>query len=252
MATEIYKTHDLTFANRPTFAFNDKLPYGSNGFFTACYGDYWRFIKKLFMTEFLSAKQVEQSRGVRHEEITWFLRKVLESAKKKEVLDMRAELMKLTNNFTCWVVMGMKCSDEGDEAERIRELVKESFEVGAKLWFGDLLGPLRILAFWRYGRQAINVTLRYDEILERCLKQHEECKERENEDLMDMLLKVCQDDKAEIKITRTQLKALSLVSHISLCVFFFANLIQHMRVNFWWRIKWNDQSETSNFYSAGS
>jgi hypothetical protein len=144
---------------------------------------------------------------------------VLESAKKKEVLDMRAELMKLTNNFTCRVVMGMKCSDESDEAERIRELVKESLEVGAKLWFGDLLGPLRILAFRRYGRQAINVTLRYDEILERCLKQHEECKERENEDLMDMLLKVCQDDKAEIKITRTQLKALSLVSHISLCVF---------------------------------
>nr|POE60331.1 cytochrome p450 [Quercus suber] len=164
------------------------------------------------MNELLSTRQVEKSHAVRHEEITLFLHKVLESAKKKQVLDMGAELMKLTNNSTCRVIMSMRCSDEDGEAESIRQLVKESIEIGAKVSFGDVLGPLRILAFWLYGRKVIDVSLRYDEILERVLKQHENSGElkRDNEDLMDILLKVYQVDKAEFKINRTHLKAFLL------------------------------------------
>jgi hypothetical protein len=58
----------------------------------------------------------------------------------------------------------------------------------------------------------------YDEILERKLKQHEESGERDenHKDLMDILLKVYQDDKAEVKITRIHIKALLLVSHVFL------------------------------------
>ena len=101
--------------------------------------------------------------------------------------------------------------------------MKESIEVGAKVSFGDVLGPLRILAFWLYGRKVIDVSLRYDEILERVLKQHENSGElkRDDEDLMDILLKVYQDDKAEFKINRTHLRAFLLVSHGCFCVCFF-------------------------------
>lgn len=67
--------------------------------------------------------------------------------------------------------------------------------------------------FWLYGQRAIDVTLKYDEILERFLKQHEEISnERENEDLMDLLLKAYRDDKSEFKINRIHLKAFLLVS----------------------------------------
>jgi hypothetical protein len=90
------------------------------------------------------------------------------------------------------------------------------------------LGPLRILAFWLYGKKAINVTLKYDAILERMLKQHEESPKKENEDLMDILLKVYQDDKAEFKINRTHLKAFLLVSNVCarvcVCGVSFSNL----------------------------
>lgn len=67
---------------------------------------------------------------------------VFECAKKKQVVDMGAELMKLTNNITCMMMMSMRCSDESDEAVRIRELVKEAFEILEKVWIGDMLGPL--------------------------------------------------------------------------------------------------------------
>ena len=114
--------------------------------------------------------------------------------------------------------MSMRCSEEHDEAKRIRQLVKESMEVGEKIFLGDVLGPLRILSFWLYGRKAIDVALKYDAILERVLKQHEESPQKENKDLLDILLKVYQDDKAEFKINRTHLKAFLLVSNVCLCV----------------------------------
>ena len=225
MANEIFKIHDLAFAERPSFPFSDKLPYGSSGFFVAPYGDQWRFIKKLCMTELLSAKQVEKSRVARHEELVRFLLKVLESAKKKQTLDMSVEIMKLTNNSTFRLAMSMRSLDEPHEAERIRKLVKESNEVGAKACLGDMFGPLSKLAFWLYGQRAIDVTLKYDEILERFLKQHEEISnERENEDLMDLLLKAYRDDKSEFKINRIHLKAFLLVSLSLLMCFFFPTL----------------------------
>ncbi|CAL9003874.1 unnamed protein product [Prunus brigantina] len=215
MATEIFKTHDLTFASRPSFAFADELPYGNLGFFATPYGDYWRFMKKLCMTELLSPKQIERSRAIRHAEVAKFLRKTLESATRKEMVDVGAELMRLTNNSICRMAMSTSCSENGEEAEKIRELVKESFELAAKVCFGDVLGPLKRLGFWVYGKQLMDVTMGYDKLLEGMLKQHEERAEREgwdreDKDLMDILLKAYQDDKAEVKISRTHVKAFLL------------------------------------------
>ncbi|TYK10668.1 cytochrome P450 705A5-like protein [Cucumis melo var. makuwa] len=113
--------------------------------------------------------------------------------------------------------MSTRCSgDDDDEAEKIRLLVKETFEMASKVAFGDVFGwPLERLAFWMFGRQAKDVTLRYDEILENILRQHEdrgreEGLDREDRDLMDILLKVYQDHNAEFNITRTNIKAFLL------------------------------------------
>ncbi|KAK6933755.1 Cytochrome P450 [Dillenia turbinata] len=213
-ASEIFKTHDLSFASRPIFAFAGKLPYGNYGFVISPYGEYWKFMKKLCVTELLSPKQVEKSRYIRKEEINKLLKKVCDCAANDLVLDLGGELMKLTNNVTCRVIMRTECSASNDEAERCSELVKESFELAAKLCFGDVLGPLKTLGFWLYGRQAMDVTRRYDEILEKVLQKHEREREaggeREDKDLMDILLDVYHNDEAEFKITRTHIKAFFL------------------------------------------
>ncbi|KAL6125153.1 hypothetical protein ACLB2K_073213 [Fragaria x ananassa] len=184
MAAEIFKTNDLSFASRPSFAFADDLPYKNLGFFATPYGDYWRFMKKLCMTELLSPKQIERSRSIRQEEIAR-------------------------------MAMSTSCSENGEEAEKIRALVKESFELAAKVCFGDVLGPLKRVGFWVYGKQLIDVTMGYDKLLKGMLKQHEERAEREgwdreDKDLMDILLKAYQDDQAEVRITRTHVKAFLL------------------------------------------
>ena len=213
VATEVFKTHDLAFAEHPELGFSDKISYGNSGFFSAPYGDYWRFIKKLSMTELLSTGQLEKSRVIREKELSRFLHNVFESAKRKEVVDLGQELMKLTNNMLCRMALSTSCSEKGDEFERIREMVKESFEIGSKLFFGNVLGPFAILAFWMFGKEVISLHERFDELLERILKEHEDQSgKKETEDLMDILLKVYQDEKAEIKMTRINIKAVLIVS----------------------------------------
>ncbi|KAA8520262.1 hypothetical protein F0562_014518 [Nyssa sinensis] len=195
IATEIFKTLDLAFASRPQFAFSDKLPYGSSGFVTAPYGDYWRFMKNLCVTELLGTRQLERSRSSAAKNCIVFCRNCLSGQVKR------------------------RCSNNDDEAEKCRELVKESLKIATKFFFGDVFGPLKWLGFWVYGKQAVEVTRRYDDLLERILKEHEE--ERKSGDLMDILLEVYQDENAEdlfIASTETSAQAMQwtiaeLVNH---------------------------------------
>ncbi|KAM1443292.1 hypothetical protein ACFX2I_039583 [Malus domestica] len=215
VATDVFKTQDLSFADRPAFAFADELPYGNSGFFGAVYGDYWKFMKKLCMTELFAPRQLERSRNTRQVEIGKLCEKLIESARKEEVVDLGSELMKLTNNSTCKMVMSTSCSENGDEAARIRKMMMRTIRLATKVSYGDVLGPLKRLGFWLYGKQLADVSWEFDELFEKMLKEHEkkgerEGWEREDLDLIDLLLKVYQDDKAELKLTRTQIKAFLL------------------------------------------
>jgi len=129
--------------------------------------------------------------------------------------------MVVSNTF-CYVFV-TSCSEKYEDAEKIRELVKESFELAAKLCFGDVLGPLKQLSFWVYGKKALDVSTRYDELLEKVLKEHEHRRssrqsggdEERERDLMDILLDLHHDAHAEFKITRTHIKAFFLVTLFS-------------------------------------
>ncbi|XVF23306.1 hypothetical protein REPUB_Repub13aG0025800 [Reevesia pubescens] len=211
MAEEILKNQDVNFASRPISPLDDSLIFGKTGFITAPYGDYWRFMKKLSVTELLGARQIERSRSVRHQEIATFLRKMIQSAKKTEVVDVGAELMKLTNNIICRVVASTSCSEEDDEAKKIRELLKMSTELAAKMSLANSLGPLKKLGFWLYAKKSKEVTARYDELMEKLLRKHEVKAQNngsdDNKDLMDIILKVYHDDTAELRISREQMKS---------------------------------------------
>ena len=59
-----------------------------------------------------------------------------------------------------------------------------------------------------FGKQAIREQLRIDELLEGMLKEHEDqIGKKDTQDFMDILLKVYQEGKAEVKMTRNNIKA---------------------------------------------
>jgi cytochrome P450 len=227
MANEIFKTHDLNFAYKPKSPFEDSILFGTSSFCHAPYGDYWRFMKKLCLTELLGARQLERSRGVRREELVRFLRKAFEKAKKKEVVDLSKEIMTLTNNITYRMVMSARCSGQDNDVEKCVGLVRESFQLVAKMTLANLLGPLRKVGVFFFGEQLLDVPRRFDELLERIMEEHEERARRdggeiENKDLMDIVLEAHHDKDAEVKISRTQMKSFFLVPYnFPLCLSIF-------------------------------
>lgn len=220
VAAEIYKTHDLTFASRPPFVVDDeKLPYVGSSFMNAPYGEYWKFIKKLCMTKLFGLPALNSSRGIRREELHFFLKKMIDSASSKTPIDLGLELVKLTNNTVCQMVMSTRCSDKDDKADKCRMLVQETLDLAVKMSIGDVLSSFKWLGFWVYGKQAKDVFRRFDELIEDILKEHEDVirggKSRgetdDRKDLMDILLDIYFDNQAEFKLDRIQIKAFFLV-----------------------------------------
>uniref|UniRef100_A0A6N2M659 Cytochrome P450 n=2 Tax=Salix TaxID=40685 RepID=A0A6N2M659_SALVM len=193
----------------------------STSFFNAPYGDYWKFMKKICMTELLGSSQMKKLKNVRHEEAVRFLSKMLEKGEKNDVADLSAEVLTLANNATCRMIMSARCSGKDNQADQCRELVSESFDLAGKLAICTLFGPLKRVGVWYLRKKIADVPKKYDELFESILVDHEENAKRgdthmENKDLMDILLEVYHDKNAEMRITRKQMKT-----------FFLGELVNH-------------------------
>ncbi|XP_010479513.1 PREDICTED: cytochrome P450 705A20-like [Camelina sativa] len=212
MAYEIFRTHDLNFVTRDrTVPIMEKsILFGSFGFVSAPYGDYWRFMKKLLVTKLLGSHSLEQTRLIRGKELKTFCAMLFDKAAKNETVDVGIEMMKLTNNSICRMMMGRRCSEENGEAEQVRGLVTKSLSLVKKFLIASTVGrALKKLGISLFEKEIMEVSQRYDELLEKIIKEHEENpNKKEDRDMMDVLLEVCADDNAEFKITRNQIKAL--------------------------------------------
>ncbi|KAJ4890769.1 hypothetical protein Rs2_30517 [Raphanus sativus] len=211
MAYEIFTTHDLNISSRNAPAIDESLVFGSSGFIVSPYGDYVKFIKKLLATKLLRPRAIEKSRGVRAEELKQFYLKLHDKALKKESIEIGNETMKFTNNMICGMSMGRSCSEENGETETVRGLINKSFALSRKILFVNVLRrPLEKLGLLSlFKKDILDVSNRFDELLERILLEHEEKPEEEQDmDMMDLLLEASRDENAEYKITRNQIKAL--------------------------------------------
>ncbi|TKY62570.1 3,9-dihydroxypterocarpan 6A-monooxygenase [Spatholobus suberectus] len=214
VAKQVMKTHDLNFCYRPQFGSSDYFLYKGSYFITAPYGPYWRFMKKLCVTQLLSSSQLGRFMHIREQEIKKLLKSLVVCSAEGRATDLSFELTALTNNILCRMAMSTSCLDKVNDAEEILGLVRELLHVGAKLSMGEVLGPLGKLDLFGYGKKLVKIVDKFDQVLERILEEHEE---RNTEasggvtgDMMDILLQVYKDPNAEVRLTRNDIKAFFL------------------------------------------
>ncbi|XP_006577682.1 beta-amyrin 24-hydroxylase [Glycine max] len=121
-------------------------------------GPYWRFIKKLCMTQLLSSSQVAHFVHVREQEINSLLKNVMVCSNEGRVMDLSFELTALTNNILCRMAMSTSCLDRVDDAAEVLGLVREF--LGKFDYFG-------------YGKKLVRIVDKFDKVLERILEEHE-------------------------------------------------------------------------------
>ncbi|PAN23155.1 hypothetical protein PAHAL_4G071900 [Panicum hallii] len=208
-AREVMKTHDTAFASRPLSATVRVLTSGGRDIIFAPYGEHWRQLRKIAITELLSARRVLSFRAIREEEVGAMLRACAAAAAAAAPIEMRARLSALVADATVRAVMGDRCRDRD---VFLRELDR-SIELSAGFNPADLWPSSRLVG-WLSGavRRAEECRDTVYGILDGIIKEHLEVIDRgggagEAEDLLDVLLKIQKDGILQIPLDMDVLKA---------------------------------------------
>ncbi|KAF3442610.1 hypothetical protein FNV43_RR16526 [Rhamnella rubrinervis] len=219
IAKVFLKTNETSFSNRPQRAAVDCLAYGSLDFIFAPYGPYWKFMKRLCMSELLGSRTLDQLLPVRREELQRFLEFLLNKAGAGEEVDVGEQLLRLTNNVISRMCMSRKCCEDESEADRVRRLVKETTELIGQFNLSDCIGFCKNMDLQGFGKRIKEVRENFDTMVERIMEEHEEARKKDDKnggdddgvkDLLDILLDIAEDESSEIRLTRQNIKTFIL------------------------------------------
>ncbi|PIA38390.1 hypothetical protein AQUCO_02800233v1 [Aquilegia coerulea] len=176
-------------------------------------------MKKLCMSELLGGRTIDKLLPVRREEIKLFLKMMSHKSDSAETVNVSAELTMLMNNILTRMMLSKRCSESENDAEEVKSLVNEVTELGGKFNLSDYIWFLRNIDLQGYKKRSEDVHIRYDAMIEKIIKEHEEVKSKQIEkgerddvvkDLLDILLDLAEDDELEFKLTRENIKAFIL------------------------------------------
>ncbi|KAH6768086.1 hypothetical protein C2S51_013422 [Perilla frutescens var. frutescens] len=205
-AREVMKTHDVNFASRPPILAAEILSYGCTGITFVPYGDYWRQLRKICTLELLSMKRVQSFRSLR-EHVYLDLIKWIASVEGSPV-NLTEKLYSSTYSFTAAAVLGRMT----EERENLLPIYIEAFGLAAGFDVAEMYPSVKLFRVMSRVRRRLTVLHHEaDEILDVIIQQHRESMinggdEREEEDLVDVLLKF-QGDGLEIPLTTNNIKA---------------------------------------------
>ncbi|CAN6275019.1 unnamed protein product [Urochloa humidicola] len=217
LAGELIRGHEGSISERPITAVARQFAYGAAGFAFAPYNAHWRFMKRLCMSELLGPRTVEHLRPVRRAGAVALLRAVLAEAGGE--VDLTRELIRLANTSMIRMVAS---TVPGSVAGEAQELVKDVAELVGAFNADDYIALCRGWDLQGLQRRAAAVHRRFDALLEEILRHKEEAREARklniidggaddkknpNKDLLDILLDKAEDEAAEVKLTRDNIKA---------------------------------------------
>ncbi|TVU26346.1 hypothetical protein EJB05_28887, partial [Eragrostis curvula] len=125
-AREVMKTLDTALASRPLSPTISAITNGGRDIICAPYGDHWRQLRKIAVTELLSARRVLSFRRVREEEVAAMLRAIVAGSSSEQPVQLRARLTALLADITVRAVVGGERWSERDvflrQVDRVNEL----------------------------------------------------------------------------------------------------------------------------------
>ncbi|KAL8122470.1 cytochrome P450 93A3-like [Apium graveolens] len=219
MAKEFLKTHEASLSDRPQTVASMHLSYNSQDFMFAPYGPYWKFVKKLFMSDLLGGQTLDLLQTVRRYEIQSMINVMFKKSLAGEAVNVGGELIRLTNNVISSMVM-RKRSESEEEAGEVRKLIKEVFETSGIFNLSDFIWFCKNLDLQGVKKRLVDVRGRYDKMMDRIIEEHRHLRMKKKEggneadapskDFLDILLDLYEDESLEIKLSIDKIKAIVL------------------------------------------
>ncbi|CAL9764802.1 unnamed protein product [Musa acuminata subsp. burmannicoides] len=175
-AAEIMKTHDVSFASRPTNLNLQTATYGDRGVGFTSYGFHWRELRKMSIVELLSAKRVQSFRFIREEEVLNLVRSIVLLSNTGSTVNLSKKLVLLANDIGSRSVIGSKCKYQ---KEFIR-IVMQTLEAAGGFSLADLFPSwpiIKLLSGATFKMQMLHRDM--DAILNSIIQERRERKSAE-------------------------------------------------------------------------
>ncbi|KAJ0255361.1 hypothetical protein HA466_0101220 [Hirschfeldia incana] len=211
VAHDVMKTHDLKCANRPKTKVVDKILDGGRDVAFAPYGEYWRQMKSICIQNLLNNKMVRSYEKIREEEIKLMIEKLerassSSSSPSPSPVNLSQLLMTLTNDIICRIALGRKYSGTEDAID-VENIVSTFAALLGEFPVGEYIPSLSWVDRIRgLDRKMEEVDKRFDEFLERVVKEHEEADKEYRSDLVDKLLTIQRETTGEFELEKNALK----------------------------------------------
>ncbi|KAK4341905.1 hypothetical protein RND71_037721 [Anisodus tanguticus] len=184
IAKEIMQTHDVIFAQRPYLLAPSVISHNCNIGFSTC-GPYWRHLRKICATEILTSKRV-QSFGSIREEVFNLISSF--SFNKGSIINLSTRIFSMTYAITARAAFGKQSKYQEEFIKCVEDVVK----VYAGFSISDVYPSIKLL-----------------ETISGMRGKHtkKEGDLEENENALDVLLKIQKKGDLEVPLTRDNIKA---------------------------------------------
>ncbi|XP_025819893.1 cytochrome P450 71A1-like [Panicum hallii] len=210
-AADLFRNHDLAFASRPRSVAADRMMYGCRNVSFAPYGEDWRRGKKVAVVHLLSPRRVASFAPVRAAEAAALVARARRAAEAGEAVELRELLYGYTNAVVTRAATGAA----GATAERLKQLMGNTAALVTGFQPEDVLpdAPARFVT-WATGldKKLDDMAEAWDKFLSEIVAAHEEKRggcagEEEDEDFLDVLLRLRREGADGLELTDDRIKA---------------------------------------------
>ncbi|KAK4394863.1 cytochrome [Sesamum angolense] len=218
-ATEIMKTNDLIFADKPGTRTTRRLFYDMKDISVAPYGEYWRKLKSVCILQLLSSKRVQSFNFIREDETAVLVKKIKSHCQSGSPVNLSELFTSLTNDVICRAAFGRKYSD-GEDGKKFLMLLTELLQLLGSVSIGEFIRCLSwINRVNGFDNRVDKVAKDVDAFLEMVIQEHlneglisccaaDQDESREN--FVDILLNIYKDNDTGVSIDKDSIKAIIL------------------------------------------
>uniref|UniRef100_A0A0D9VVH0 Cytochrome P450 n=1 Tax=Leersia perrieri TaxID=77586 RepID=A0A0D9VVH0_9ORYZ len=211
-AMEVLKAQDPLFATQPRSVTIDIVSSGGKGIILAPYGEHWRQVRKICVVELLSARQVKRLDSIRQQEVTRLVESIA-STSTSAIINMSQAMESLANDIIARAVFGGRCRQQ----EEYLRVLKEVTTMVAGFNLADFFPSSRLVRCLTSTERSLKRSHgQMVRIVDSIVEERREEKARvspgaaakDDDDLLDVLLRLQKEDTLSIPLTTEIIGAL--------------------------------------------
>ena len=205
-AREVMRTHDAAFATRPRTATLRELSRDGLGVAFAPHGEHWRQLRKLCVTELLSARRVRSLRRGREAEAANLVPSVASlSSASAPAPPKPVNVSALLATYVTDAIVRAVVVDRISDRDAFMEKIDEGVKVAAGFSLADVFPSSRL------ARAFSEMTRLMDSVIEEHRQRRAAGAGNEEEDLLDVLLRIQKDGGLQVPLDMGTIRAVIIV-----------------------------------------